>query len=137
MLEQVQGSPSSSDLPCLSGLLHMNLSWMGSPMLAPSHLLSWQISQATSISSIFLIFLSTLKLVYPYTTELLNHFLGQSTSAFGWSSVLSLGCTSLQGFRIPGASTGAEILGSVSMLCNWWSNTITQHTADTMYSNLF
>ena len=35
MLEQVQGSPPSSDLPCLSALLHMTLSWVGSPVLAP------------------------------------------------------------------------------------------------------
>ena len=36
MLEQVQGSPSSPDPPCLSGLLCMTLSWVGSPVLAPS-----------------------------------------------------------------------------------------------------
>ena len=29
------GSPSSPDPPCLSGLLHMTLSWVGSPVLAP------------------------------------------------------------------------------------------------------
>ena len=34
MLEQVHGSPSSPDLPCLSGLLRMTLSWVGSPVLA-------------------------------------------------------------------------------------------------------
>ena len=31
------GSPSSPDPPCLSGLLRMTLSWVGSPMLAPSN----------------------------------------------------------------------------------------------------
>ena len=30
------GSPPSSDLPCLSGLLCMTLSWVGSPVLAPA-----------------------------------------------------------------------------------------------------
>ena len=30
------GSPSSPDPPCLSGFLHMTLSWVGSPVLAPS-----------------------------------------------------------------------------------------------------
>ena len=29
------GSPSSPDPPCLSGLLRMTLSWVGSPVLAP------------------------------------------------------------------------------------------------------
>ena len=37
MLEQVQGSPLSPDPPCLSGLLRMTLSWVGSPVLAPSN----------------------------------------------------------------------------------------------------
>ena len=30
------GSPLSPDPPCLSGLLRMTLSWVGSPVLAPS-----------------------------------------------------------------------------------------------------
>ena len=111
---------------CLAGIISLTYTTTSSP----SRFLKL-------LQSVFLIFLSTLKLVYLYTMEPLNHSLGQSTSAFGQSSVLSRGCTSLQGFRISGATTGAETLGFVSALCNWWSNTITLHTADTMHSNLF
>ena len=36
MLRQIHGGLSSPDSPCPSGLSHMTLSWVGTPMLAPS-----------------------------------------------------------------------------------------------------